>query len=146
MIKIHLSKVYDGWKCVSIPDNIEMIVRMGEEANEIDASLRDLLEVYGMVVTEQYGTIIIGTGDVVKLKANNDELQLYVSPFTTDTDFDSVRHELEPLLADVFQAHDEKGDQERRSEMLSACQSYLDRKDIELDVSAVYRELTETDA
>jgi hypothetical protein len=141
MIEFELKDIYEGWKHSTIPDNLVVELRIPSTTHEFQASLRELLELYGMVLNEREGTMGIGTGKFIELESKGKYMRFNKPPINFRTSFEELQDALEPLLAEVFRAHDRKGDQDLRAQKLEALQKWLHRRNVEYDVKELYERL-----
>jgi ribosomal 50S subunit-associated protein YjgA (DUF615 family) len=96
-----------------------------------------------MVLNEREGSMTIGTGKFIELESKGKYVRFNKPPINFRTSFEELQDALEPLLAEAFQAHNQKGDQDRRAEELEYLQKWLRRKDVEYDVRELYESLSE---
>lgn len=143
MIEFTLESAWGGWDETSIPDNLEITLRTNDTTHQMEASLRELLELYGMALHEREGTITVGTGKYIELERCNDVIRFRKPPLDIRTTFEELQDALEPLLAATFEAQDKNGKQDMRAEQLTHEQQRLRRHEIEYDVQALYNRFSE---
>lgn len=100
-----------------------------------------------MVSNGREASFAIGTGDYVEVTTDDgdsDLVQLTLAPVTVTLDRETLRTELEELLADVFEAKDERSTAEQREAGLAAVQQWITENDGTTDTEELYEVLTES--
>lgn len=99
-----LQEVWDGWQSVRSPDNIEFIIQLSnKEYIDMSASILELVELYDNVRKKEDCDMMIGTGNIIQVKASGEEVVLTIDEeHDVKTSFSSLDLSIKQLLQDIF--------------------------------------------
>lgn len=143
MIDFELKDEWDGWSGIAIPDDMDVQLQTADTSHEMQISLIRLLELYGLAVHRKSGEMTVGTGSSVEIIDENNHIRLKKYPLNIRTTFEDLEESLELLLRQVFIRKDEREGPNEREESIRYAEKKLQENDIDYDVKALYRRLTE---
>lgn len=141
MIEFQLDRAFGGWQDTSTPDNLEITVTANGTTHQMEASLRELLQLYGATLHSEEVQVVVGTGSTVQLVEKNGWLRFKKYPLDVRTTYDELQEALENLIKQVFQVKNQKGSAEEREDQLAYLEAWLEKQDVGFDVNELYRKL-----
>ena len=141
MIEFDIKTIYGGWELTWLPDDIVIVVRTHEQQNRISSSLRELLEVYGHIRNRKNGRVAIGTGSIISVEFEEDDVYFESPPVNIQIPAYKLQEEFEEALSKIFIEKDKK-DPGNRNEHLDITQNKLVKWGVDYDVFELYEELS----
>lgn len=143
MIEFELESEWGGWDHISIPDDMEVVLRTSNTEHHMQISLASLLELYGHVVHRQSCDMVVGTGDFIEITLENDHVQFRKPPLTIRTTFEELETSLESLIKEAFKEKSDREDTGSRAEAIRSAQMKTKEKGIGYDIEELYTKLME---
>lgn len=143
MMEFELESEWGGWDHISIPDDMEVLLRTSNTEHSMQISLASLLELYGYVVHRQSCDMVVGTGDIIEISLEDNHIRFRKPPLDIRTTFDELEITLESLIQEAFKEKSAESDMESRTEAIRSVQKRIEEKDIGYNIEELYAKLVE---
>ncbi|MFC4549693.1 MULTISPECIES: hypothetical protein [Halorussus] len=142
MIKFDLENEWDGWSGIGIPDDLTVKIRTASESHVLETSLMGLFELYGYVLHEEPGELLVGTGSTIRIIGDDSGVIFEANRLSVQTTFGELRENLKQLLREVFAAKDVREGPDEREDAIRYAEKQVHDKGIGYDVGVLYEQLT----